>query len=477
MRNAASVSREAEGGRGRGVGRQHPVGQHRGEGVAVAGSEPGRYDAGGGRQVVAERLCLLLGPPALEGQPGDRTHRRQPDPGVALLEGDRHLGGGTGRGVGDRRRHPLEGALDGTAERAVVARAPDDAVVGVERGEPHPGPGLDARDRHQRLVVEVLGIGRGGLLDVAPERRERRSVLTDVERRLDVVAQHQSVVVCPGGPGGHRQGEAGREPDQDRPRDGAQAADPTPELGVVVAHHPTVGAEHQPARRQAREAGALEPERRRLAYAEQDHRGQQRGRCEEWQQRGEEAAPGGGDGEPGRERSGQPGRETEQPRQREQRRVGVHRRQRGQQVLPAEHQVVTEQQRGRGCRRSAQGEGSPEQDVGEHDQHHRRDEGPAQHPGEVDEQHCEHDADHADHPESDAGEGRREPGQRQRGQRDEQPVVDPAPGIGQPATHRATPVRLQRSTAARSPSSASRSTGRPPASVTCDRPDGSTVIA
>ena len=62
-----------------------------------------------------------------------------------------------------------------------------EAVVVVERRDPHGGTGRQPVHGEQRLVVEVV---RG--LGVFAEADERARVFVDVERRHDLVAQHRS---------------------------------------------------------------------------------------------------------------------------------------------------------------------------------------------------------------------------------------------------------------------------------------------
>ena len=128
-----------------------------------------------------------------------------------------------------------------------------------------------------------------GQLDVAAERRERRGVLPDVERRVDVAAQDDAVVVAAGRPGADRQGQQAGDADQRRA--GAQPD----ELALGAAHRRRAGAaKRRPSQASASTAktDALQPQRVGAADAEQDHQREQGERRQQRQRRGQPAAAG-----------------------------------------------------------------------------------------------------------------------------------------------------------------------------------------
>ncbi len=195
-----------------------------------------------------------------------------------------------------------------------------------------------------------------------------------------------------------------------------------------------------------------------MAYAEQDDRGEHGGQPEDGQQGGEPRTP---QVEVGQRRPQQPGEESEQPRQHEQRTVAVDRRQRREEVLPAVDRLVDERgqrlasrDEGRVTHRP-QAQGAAEQEEHEGEDEHRRDERPAECPAQVCHGHGDDGTGHADDEERPPGEGGRETAQgHPRQQQDEdqvddgmavrQQVAGPGAGPGVDVTHR----RLQQQQAA-----------------------------
>ncbi len=424
---AATVSRNGRRlGRGPGLaggprGGGHLVGRDdRGEGVLVPRRQPGRDHAGAAGQVVAEAVGeqVGVGPERhrLEGPDGG-----QPDAGVPLSQRHPDVDGPTRDLVVDRRADPLVGVVRGARE-GVVRGTPDHAVVVVEGGDPDPGAGRRALGGEQDPVVEVGGV-RLRHLDVPTEGRQRRGVLPDVEGWLDVGAQHHPPGVGPvaaGSPGADRLGGHGGGPEQQGTGD--QPGRPA----AATRHRPTgpVCAQHQPGEPQRRHHRALRPDGGRRAHPQQDHRGEQQQRREQRQQGPQPHRPGVDPGQEGAE--GARG-QAERPRQHQQPSVAVHGRQRGQQVLPAEEQLVGEQAQGARRRRDgavrAQAERPAEEEEGEHGEQYRRDRGPPQRAGDVDEDDPDQHPGDADHGEAGAGVRRRQPEQRRAAQGEQEAGV------------------------------------------------------
>ena len=426
---AASAAAPTFAGRRR-LGRELVPGRHRREGVHVAGVHAGGDDGRGRPQVVAERLrerllVLRQEPQALEG-----AHGRQPDPAPAGT--DRHP-----------RVHP--GALDRVVDHAgdalvrvvlgaglrVVAGSPHDPVVAVEHRQAHAGAGRHSLDGEEGDVVQVerarLALRQ---LDVAAEGRERRGVLPHVERWVHLAAQDHPVLVATGRPGADRQGQEPGDAHQ-----GRTGADPDQlALGALHRGRRTSVAQAEPGQGQHREHAALEPQRLGPADAEQDDQREQRQGRQQRQRRGDQGPPGADEAQ---HHGQQPGDQPQQPGQREQPRLPVHRRQGGQQVLPAEQGLVDQhppavRARGREPLR-AQGQDGTEEEVPDHHDQRRDRARPAQHHHDHDgREHGEEGAEHPDPPELGLGERRPETGQGCAGQREHERGVDADPaGLAQ----------------------------------------------
>ena len=277
----------------------------------------------------------------------ERADRRQPDPGVALADGDRASTASPSTGLSIVDGDPLEGVVGrlraGRRWRRPTPRRRSGRGPRSGRGCPPARPSTV----NSVLVVEVdralLAVRQ---LDVAAERRERRGVLPDVEGRLDLGAQ--SPCASPSSSPSDERGRPARPaPTPARPARPRRRAGPSRTCRRAPSRTPAGPRSASQARASGGEADALEPERLRVAHAEQDDRGEQR-----------RSGPRSGSRavEPGTRAGGrglsdvaeQPGDEAQQPRQHEQRAVAVDRRQRGQQVLPAEERLVD--QRGQRAR-------------------------------------------------------------------------------------------------------------------------------
>ena len=267
-------------------------------------------------------------------------------------------------------------------------------------------------------------------LDVAAEGRERRGVLPHVERWVHLAAQDHPVLVATGRPGADRQGQEAGDAHQRR-----TGADPDQlALGALHRCRRTPVAQAEPGQGQHREHAALEPQRLRPADAEQDDQREERQGRQQRQRRGDQGPPGAHEAQHHGQQSGD---QPQQPGQREQPRLAVHRRQGGQQVLPAEQGLVDEHPpalRARGGEPlRAQGQDRTEEEVPAHHDQRRDRARPAQHHHDHDgREHGEEGAEHPDPPELGLGERRPEAGQGCAGQREHERGVDADPaGLAQ----------------------------------------------
>ena len=237
----------------------------------------------------------------------------------------------------------------------------------------------------------------------------------------------------------------------------------------------TLGAHREPPECQRREADSLQPQRVWGPHPEQNHQGKQPGGDQDREHDRHEPLRLRSDPRGRRDGPEQPGGQPEQPGKRQQGGVGVHRWQRREEVLPAEHGVIAEQAPAVRARQSTQRNRSAEQQVADDGHQDCGRDRPPEYAHDARHHHTQHEPDDAHLRERDTGERRREPDQREDGEREEEAQVDPLIPGRQPSPSRHD--RLQRSTAGSSDSTDTWSTGMPPASVTRELPAGSTTSA
>ncbi len=151
------------------------VGDHHVERVDEAGPQPAGEHRGAGGVVVAD----VGGSGAVHVQRAGLAHRRQPHPRqvVDLDLQARPLA--AGRGLDALPDPPV---LPRRGRGAVARDVPHDAVEPVHGGQAHPCARREAAHGEQRGIL---------VLDMLAERRQRAGVVARVERRHELVAEHE----------------------------------------------------------------------------------------------------------------------------------------------------------------------------------------------------------------------------------------------------------------------------------------------